>query len=539
MEEQSRETLAEEAKESVMESLPKVEANGDAPPESYVRPFFFKYLPKAVRYDDAQNEATGVALDLIVRATLVVCPVFIGPVLLILAHKQAVSDCKAAGNIHCADAKIYGVKPSSLLTLMATIGGLGGAITLPIAGSIVDHTRFRRMVGILSAIVMIAVKGVELHLSYNNWFVVLCLNGVTLVAYQYHLTATYAYSSELSRNPKKQSNFQSYFVMLFFCSSVIYMILVLFPSQARHLDPIMIGRLAAWLAVVPCVLFFPPVWLYLFSPRPPLRTVPQGQNLLTTGFLQLYRTFNIVRKELPAVKWMLLGNAFIEAADATLPTIATTFMSQYLFLNSLQIGTVILLSLIGGAFGSRFGNAISFRTNPITSAKINTVFYTFTTVLAMLTSKAAKGQIMYLYGIMWGISIGWMNPQLSTLFISITPKGQNVELMGIYMCSRYLLYCLPPFIFTVFNEAGLAMNWALSSVLIFFVIGFIFLSFIGDYDDARRRVGNIDPHEETKNSLDEETPEELVKVDHNTSTIGKEETQEMADSSGGDAECSA
>lgn len=41
-----------------------------------------------------------------------------------------------------------------------------------------------------------------------------------------------------------------------------------------------------------------------------------------------------------------------------------------------------------------------------------------------------------------------------------------------------------PMLFTIFNEAGIEMNWALQTLNFGYVIAFIFFSFVRDFDGA-------------------------------------------------------
>jgi hypothetical protein len=79
---------------------------------------------------------------------------------------------------------------------------------------------------------------------------------------------------------------------------------------------------------------------------------------------------------------------------------------------------------------------------------------------------------------------GWLHPQHATAYMCMTPNGQESELMGIFLFATQLLVFVFPMLFTIFNEKGIEMNWALQTMNIGFVIAFIFFCFVRDFDGA-------------------------------------------------------
>ena len=481
------------SQEQQIESTAEVASNGTEGEGN--RPLFFFWIPRCFRFDKAPTEATGLTLNCWARGHVFVTAVFIGPALLSLANDAAVENCPVNDDAYCQNhVKVHGFLPSSLLTNIATVSGLIGSISLPILGAIVDHTSYRRHVGFVTAAVMTSIMGVSIGLTSRTWFAIAVLQAVAGVAYQIHCVAVYSYASELSKNPEEQSNFQSYYYLVLFTSMLALLIEVLIPGTILNTDNVDTGRLAAGICTVVVLPIFVIAWKFFIFNRDPLEDLPPGETLWTIGFTKLYRTFKVLQKDLPTVTWFLRGITFSEAADSALPIIATTYMAEFLKMSALEIGAVILLVLLAGAPGSRIGNAISIRYNPVTSAKCAVTLYVITTTLATFTLLPSHKYLAFLYGPMWGISVGWMHPQHATIFITITPKGQNVELMGLFLFAVFVLNFLPPLIFTILNQAGVAMNWSLCSLNLFFVLGLMGLFCLGDYDMARERVVLLEAH---------------------------------------------
>ena len=100
--------------------------------------------------------------------------------------------------------------------------------------------------------------------------------------------------------------------------------------------------------------------------------------------------------------------------------------------------------------------------------------------------------LAYFFAMIWGIGIGWIYPSEKTLYVTIIPRGQEAELMGVYICACQILSWLPPLVFSIMTELGLSMRIALLGLTIYFFIGFMVLFLVGDYDEAVRHGKQID-----------------------------------------------
>ena len=471
--------------------LSSKENNARQDSEGERRPIFFGHIPRIFRFDNAPNAATGIAMNVSARATIVMSGVYVGPCLLELATAAALENCSSDDDQVCAqEAKIYGFKPSSLLTNSAIVAGLVSAAVLPVAGAIIDHTTHRRQVGASCAFLLTVIKVVELGISSSTWFYVACLQVVSFVLFQLLTVTEYAYSAEMSNDPTEQSHYQTYFFLVLFVSLILYMFEILIPGKLLGLNDVEMARLAIGVSAIVSIPMFTICWKYLFPDRPALSRVPANQSLLTTGFLRLYETSKTIRSNLPAVKWFLIAAVFSEAANQAVNTIFTTYCKEYLEMTSLQIGMVILMLLFGGVPGTWIGKKIAIKYNPIVSAQVCLTVYIATTLGASLQLRPASQNLALLYGFFWGICKGWLHPIHTTIFVTISPKGQEVEMMGLYFFACQILTFLPPFVFTVLNENGLSMSLGMASLNIYFALGLFGLNRIGNYQEAVNTVTN-------------------------------------------------
>lgn len=407
----SSSSTKEKAPSEMPLSTPANNVVGSGP--EFERPFIFKWIPYPLKWESGPNAATGLTVNMFGRAAYFLSGVFIGPGLLTLAWGEALEDCPnpaedPAGWGECYNnAEVYGFKPSSLLTNISTIGGICAALGLPIAGAIMDHTHYRRQVGMTMAVILILIKVAELILmNEDTWFALAILQIFKAVFFYMHVTTLYAYSSELSDDAKVQSNYQSYFYRTMFVGMIIYMFEVLLPSriiQGDTADNVQTARFAMGFAILMSLPCFFISWYFFLGDRPPLSRVPEGRTLLTTGFIQLWNTSKMIKKELPDVGYFLIALLFSEAADAAFPLVAVTYLNQYLGFDAIEIGYIIAIILAGGYPGAWFGSKLSTKVNPINSIKICLAFDMGLIVLQSLTLGPENKNLMYFYAVLWGL----------------------------------------------------------------------------------------------------------------------------------------
>lgn len=445
------------------------------------RPPILRYVPRIFLFENAPPEATGLALDVYARGAVVMSSLFIGPALLQLATDATEAECDQEN----CDTRIYGMKPSSLLSNIAIASGLIGSFIMPLFGAIVDHTSYRRQVGAISAVCLVLVKGLEVMISPTTWLFVAILQVFSGVLFNVHICATYAYTSELSTIPAEQTKFNTYYNVILYFSTLVFLVEVLVVAFSLGLGDVGTARVSQIITTATACVFFGLSWSSLFRDRPALSRVPEGQTLLMCGFRKIFQTTAMIRSELPALKWCMLAIMFNESATSALITVATTYMSHFLEMDATEIGVVFLVVLLLGIPGTKLGEKVALRFNPVFSAQICVVVFIFaTTVAAFVLTGPDDKQFTVIFGVFWGVCLGWLHPMDSTIFITIIPKGQESELMGIYIFCGQVLSWLPPLLFTALNEAGVEMSIGLASLDVFFFLGLCCLWLMGSYDKA-------------------------------------------------------
>ena len=179
---------------------------------------------------------------------------------------------------------------------------------------------------------------------------------------------------------------------------------------------------------------------------------------------------------------MLLGfNAFTQ--------VAVTYLVKTLKLSGSQIDITFATVYIASIPGSAIGAFVTKKTNPLTSWKLSIFsFVAFTISGAFVLPGPERSNLTYILAVLWGMGLGWHYPTENLIFSMCLPENQEAELTGFYVYCTQILTFLPPLIFSVINESGIGMQWALLSLILFFFIALVLLQLMESWDKVVERA---------------------------------------------------
>lgn len=483
-----------------------VPVSKDAPPIPGLSP---EEITEARRREKEKREALGWTLDAAARGVVVMgTAVFVSCELLRLA--KAAAGCEETGGEEATcENRVYGMRPTSLLTNIMTVQGLISAVIMPLIGSVIDHTKYRRAVGRISGGLMTFFILLQMLLLPNHWFAASIMQVFVAFSYMVHLTVVYAYLPELTTSADRLVNYTSKFTAAQYSSSVLFLVLmvvILSVAPDNLLDRYASLDFSQSVIVCICVLFLGYAWTFLFRKRSASQRVPEGSTLLTAGFYKISQTCQTIYLHHDAIKWFLVSVTFTEAATYTFSTIAITYMTDQLNFSSRENGICILILLLFAVPGTRiatWANTI----NPIRSLQACLLLWIATTSLAALVLRDPGHQLVaYIFAMVWGLCLGWITPTEKTLYCSIIPRGQEAALMGTFICAGQILSWMPSLVFSVLNEAGMSMRLGLFSLTFYFTASFFILFLVGDYWEAIAHAREFDT---TKPTIDESEEDPL------------------------------
>lgn len=445
---------------------------------------------KRVRKEE--KEALGWTLDASARGAAVMgTSVFVSVELLRLAKNAAGcddtnDDGESAGYEAC-DKRVYGMKPTSLLTNIMIVVGLISAFLMPLIGSVIDHTAYRRAVGRISAGFMTFFILLQMLLIRRHWFMAAIMQVFIAFFYLIHLTVVYAYLPELTTSAHRLVQYTAQFTAAQYGSSVVFLVLmvvILSVVPNNLLDFYSPVEFSQTVIVLICTCFLGYAWTFLFRKRPASQHIPERSPLLAAGFYKIFQTSQTILMHHSAIKWFLISVIFTEAATYTFSTIAITYMTDQLDFTAKENGICILILLLFGVPGTRLA-AWTNQINPIHSLQACLLLWIATTSISALVMKNPGQQnLAYVFAMLWGLCLGWIHPTEKTLYCTIIPRGQEAELMGTYICAGQVLSWLPSLVFSILNEAGFSMRFGLFSLTFYFMVSFFLLFMVGDYEEA-------------------------------------------------------
>ena len=105
------------------------------------------------------------------KGVLYMANIFMSASLLYLASQEA--NCLTEDDAvdgECTN-RVHGFLPSSLITNIAVVSGVLSALLMPVIGAIVDFTRHRWSMGVISAILIVLVQAIQIGTNSHTWFV--------------------------------------------------------------------------------------------------------------------------------------------------------------------------------------------------------------------------------------------------------------------------------------------------------------------------------------------------------------------------------
>jgi len=200
----------------------------------------------------------------------------------------------------------------------------------------------------------------------------------------------------------------------------------------------------------------------------------------------VYNTASKIFRQYRALKWFMISLLFSpEAGNGVVLSIAITcfvFILRFTTLDIAKSGVALMCSNVAGSFFSRW---ITTKMNPLNSYRIAMLLFGFTFVFgAVYLDRPERSAGAYGLSAMVGFFMGWAYPSQRVLLVTLSPKGQETEMMGLFFFMGQILGWLPPLIFTIANENGANMRWGFGIVAFFCFFAVLCTLPMGNYEHA-------------------------------------------------------
>mmetsp|Transcript_29483 Transcript_29483/g.44633 ORF Transcript_29483/g.44633 Transcript_29483/m.44633 type:complete len:612 (-) Transcript_29483:67-1902(-) len=439
-------------------------------------------------------EATGWSMDAAARGPLNQAGTYFGACLLTLASVEA-----GCNGIFCGeDNRIYGMKPSSLLTTVTAVVSVLAALVMPVVGAIVDHSYHRKTIGSLTAVAVLIATGSQIGISESNWFIILCLEALGGLSLMVHTTSVFTYMPDLSLDEAQIVKYSTGFHIRRYVISSMFTAACTLYSFFSRVDGDMIGnqirlcRFAASLAFSIAAILLGYAWIFCFRKRQPSRKKPVEKSLVSVGFSSVCKSLGRILgciSKYRALRWLMISMLFSpEAGAGAVLSIATTFLTIYLRMKALQLSITVLIMFCTQIPGSVVSSYLCKNFNPFISYRVALATFAISSAITAVVLNPEQIWLVYIFSGIWGFAFGCFYSTQRVLFCNLIPQGKQFEYMGFFAFFGNLLSWLPPILFTILNERGVSMRIGFALLPIFSFVALFFTLFMGSYSDALQAV---------------------------------------------------
>ena len=413
------------------------------------------------------------------RGALVMSNIFLATAFIFLASEEAGCLTESGDEVlDDCDEKVYGSSPAALIANIAVISGVLSALFMPMAGAMIDYTSHRRLVGIGSALFMIAVQVAQIGTNSKTWFPMAILQAVSGFLYQVQVMACYAYLPEISREvgESKMTGFSSIFTCCQFSSQVSFLLIVIIVALAVGLDDVQTAQVSQAINTVWSGFFLYLGWRILPS-APASHTLEEGKKLVFEGFAQVFRTIQKINRDYSTgLRWFFLAIVFAEAGVNAFTTLSVVYLNDHIGLSGAEIGIFFVVTLLSSLPGTYLSSKITGYLNPNSSLQLCLSILIFVTVGGAILLDNTPKMVSFAWAVAVGILLGWFYPAENVFFSMILPKGQEAEMSGFFVYSTQILGWLPPLIFSLLVDADVSQTYGVMVVAVFFLVAIVMAS---------------------------------------------------------------
>lgn len=306
---------------------------------------------------NGNDEALGWAIDTWPRgASVIGNVVFIGTALIYLGKEAAgcaTEPPEGETEVPPCLNRVYGIRPSSILTTLLFAVGICSSLLMPIIGTIIDHTDYRRAVGRATAIAQASCTFFSIFVSSKIWFFVCIAQVLSAFLYIAHSLCTFAYLPELTEDKNELNKYTAAFTGIQYSGMLFYLVLMVALQMILGIadDDVKSAQVSQAVSFSFALVLYTYAWAKLFKPRKASQQVPENQWLVTAGFHKLFNTLREIMLRNKAMKWFILTIALSEAATSSFTTIAVTYTTDQLMFTASENGIAILILLVSSIPG--------------------------------------------------------------------------------------------------------------------------------------------------------------------------------------------
>lgn len=393
-----------------------------------------------------------------------VVTVFLGPYLTTIAENAA----NSYGNLDIMGITVFS---GSFFPYMVSLSVILQVLVLPILGALADYSnRKKQLLAIFSYLGSFATLGL-FFLQGTNYglggllFVIANLSfGSAMVLYN-------SFLNDIAEEDERDSISSKGWAFGYLGGGLLLAINLVFFSSADSLgiDTGMAVRICLASAGMWWAVFSIPPLLNL-QRREKIKELPKGQSFIKVGFSQIKETLKDM-KNYPLTLWFLIAYLLYNDGVQAVIALAAQFGQEELNLEISTLTTVILIVQFVAFGGALFFNIIAKKIGTKNSILISLVVWIGALIYAYAILQTEFD--FYLLGVIIGLVLGGTQALSRSVFSLLIPQGKEAEYFSFYEVSERGTSWLGPIIFGLSLQFSGSYRFAILSLIIFFILGFI------------------------------------------------------------------
>eukprot|EP00854_Cymbomonas_tetramitiformis_P011276 gene11276-13325_t len=408
--------------------------------------------------------------------------------------------------------KLWGfIKPTSLPSLIVTVGAVINACTAPFLGAIIECTPYRNRFGAFgSSMCLIGVLMSAVIIVPNEDTLAVCAVGsvLTYAFKDLHVLVGEAYIPELSPAADEVATAVTAGGLWLYCTEMVVIAVITIIGSGMTTSHY--GFFVTIVCGLPMILL-----LYLIYSKypqvPAAHKVPAGQTIVSFSLSRLKILTREMYRDYQDLGILLLANMCFDPALSGLFSVAVqVLIGKYKFTPAevpIVLGCAIL-SAVPGVVASRAcarapanadtnapkacpspADVASLRRTQLALIGSLLMVATITSLATVALSQCALG-IACVFGALWGFFTTFCWNSSSMMRAALVPGGREAEVSGLAFVAFNLLQWLPTLIFSIANETW-NIDGALLLLNIFFVSGIAVLACIDVERGLRAKVQSL------------------------------------------------
>mmetsp|Transcript_39638 Transcript_39638/g.95784 ORF Transcript_39638/g.95784 Transcript_39638/m.95784 type:complete len:529 (-) Transcript_39638:209-1795(-) len=433
------------------------------------------------------RKAQGYAFAGVGNGSIAISNVFLSTAFIYLASKE-VGCLDETGRITPCNIRVHGFFPTTMVTNIAVIAGLLAAFSLPVIGAIIDYTNHRRLVGRIVAFMIWTIQTIQIFTNEVTWFPMIILQAIVVALFEIHYSLMVSYLPDIARyevDHTTMTRFNRIFFTLQYCGQVTWLTVCLVVTKAFKFNSIKSAHLGQSLSSFVLLICYTNAWRKL-PEMPGRHKLPEGKSLLLQGFKQNVNTVKLLWKNPNrTLKWFFLTVMISESGGTSLLPVVVSFYSRVLRYNSVDIGITFFVAVITAIPGALMNGYMCRRFNPKISLRVNFVFLFCVTLSAPFVISVDNPRWLgWIWGVMWGFSLGWMYSGEQLFYTLCMPASQEAEFAGFFVYCTVILTWLPSLIYSTIVENGYKEQYGLGSLCLLQLIAMFTISMVPDWDEV-------------------------------------------------------